>query len=335
MNLKIILIQIAVLAIIVFSNCNQNSSRPVLRGPYFGQKPPGITPEVFEPNIVSTGLDELNSVFSPDGNEFYFCIRNFSGAVSIFQMKMKGGRWALPLLLPFASRYGDIDVTLSPDGQKMFFCSRRPIPGTDKPKDDYDFWSAQRKGGSWDAPVHLGSDINSDSHDFYPMAANGGTLYFSSQREGSGTNNIYKSYSANGKYSKAVKLSNAVNTEHREFDPYISPDEQILIFTSNRPDGFGSGDLYISFKDQEQNWTPAENMGSRINTAGAEYCPMISPDGNYLFFTGARRDPKKLPDKPLTYQDFKTVHIKSKNRNSDIYWVDAKIIDKLKPKNLK
>jgi hypothetical protein len=82
-----------ILSIIIFiSHCTQQKDFPVLTGAYFGKKPPGIVPEVFEPNIVSTGLDELNSVFSPDGREFYFCVRNFSGPVSIFQMTMENIR---------------------------------------------------------------------------------------------------------------------------------------------------------------------------------------------------------------------------------------------------
>ncbi|MBE0664402.1 MAG: hypothetical protein IH584_01170 [Candidatus Aminicenantes bacterium] len=45
----------------------QQKEFPKLTGPYLGQKPPGTTPELFAPGIVSTGLNELNSVFSPDG----------------------------------------------------------------------------------------------------------------------------------------------------------------------------------------------------------------------------------------------------------------------------
>lgn len=325
-----------ILSIIFFiSHCALQEDSPVLTGAYFGQKPPGITPEVFEPNIVSTGLDELNSVFSPDGREFYFCIRNFSGAVSIFQMKMENEKWSSPKLLPFACRYGDIDVTMSPDGNNILFSSRRPIPGSDKPKEDNDFWMVKREGNTWGEPIYLGEDINSNSQDYYPMMTNSGTIYFSSQREGSGTNNIYKSDLINGRYSKAVKLGNAINSEHREFDPYISPDESFLIFTSTRPEGFGSGDLYISFKDKAGNWMEAKNMGDKINTAGSEYCAMISPGGKYLFFTSARRDSRRIPDKPFSYEDFKRYHNSPKNGMSEIYWVDAKIIEVSKPKDLK
>ena len=84
--------------------------------------------------------------------------------------------------------------------------------------------------------------------------------------------------------------------------------------------------MYISFKDNEGNWTEARNMGDKINTPGSEYCPMISPDGKYFFFTGARRYERKIPEKPLTYEDFKKHLIIAENGMSDIFWVDAKII---------
>lgn len=335
MKYRTILIGFLLSFIFVFISHAQQGNSPLLKGPYLGEKPPGIMPKVFEPKIVSTGLDELNSVFSPDGREFYFCVRNFSGAVSIFQMKMEGEKWSQPKLLPFASRYGDIDVTMSPDGTKILFSSKRPIPGSDKPKEDNDFWMVKREGNTWGEPIYLGEDINSDSHDYYPMMTNNGTIYFSSQREGPGTNNIYRSECVDGKYSKGVILGEAINTEHREFDPYISPDESILIFSSTRPEGLGSGDLYISFKDKEGNWVKAKNMGDKINTAGSEYCPMISLDGKYLFFTGAGRNGRRIPDKSITYEDFKKSHNSSKNGLSDIYWVDAKIIEELKPDELR
>ncbi len=265
--------------------CHDNA---VLKHPYLGQKPPGTTPEIFAPGIVSTGLDELNSVFSPDGSEFYFCVRK-PGAVSIFQIKIENGIWSKPALLPFASRFGDIDISLSLDGSKLFFSSKRSVSEKTDPKSDYDFWMVDRVAKAWGKPIHLGTEINSDRDDFYPMMTNDGTLCFSSQREGPGTNNIYRSKLVNGHYVAAERLDSTINSAYRDFDPYISPDESLLIFASARPDGFGAEDLYISFRKEDGTWTPAKNMGDKINSPGSEYCPMLSPDGKFLFFTGVRR----------------------------------------------
>ena len=330
MRIKTAYLGLILSAFIFINNCHQQLETFVIKGPYLGQTPPGQVPEIFARGIVSTGFDELNSVFSPDEKEFYFCVRNYSGAVSIFQMKMENNIWLKPTLLPFASRFGDIDVTISPDGNKMLFSSKRPIPGNSTANEDNDFWMVNRVGDSWGEAIYLGGEINSDRHDYYPMMTNNGSIYFSSQREGVGTNNIYRSKLVNGKYTKVEKLCDAINTKHREFDPYISPDETLLIFTSNRPEGFGSGDLYVSFKNEDGSWTKAKNMGSKINTVGSEYCAMITPDGKYLFFTSARRNGKRIPDKPLTYEDFKKYHNSPGNVFSDIYWVDASIIEMLR-----
>ena len=47
---------------------------PILVGPYLGQKQPAIIPQLFAPGIVSTGMDDLNAVFSADGTEFFFAV---------------------------------------------------------------------------------------------------------------------------------------------------------------------------------------------------------------------------------------------------------------------
>jgi hypothetical protein len=63
--------------------CQTNPKKfTVLRGPYMGQTPPGNQSKVFAPEFVSTEFGELNSIFTNDGNEFYFSRRGIRGKPS-------------------------------------------------------------------------------------------------------------------------------------------------------------------------------------------------------------------------------------------------------------
>jgi hypothetical protein len=332
---KAVFIGFALVVLLIFEGYPQQGAFPVLKGPYLGQKPPGVTPELFAPGIVSTCLNELNSVFSPDGQEFYFCVRNM-GASSLFVMKCAQGIWGRPEPLPFAGRYNDIDVSLSPDGQGLFFCSNRPVAVSRSPKEDHDIWMCARKNGSWGPPEHLGDAVNSARDDFYPVVTKSKTLYFNSQRAGPGTNDIYMCRWVDGKYAPAEKLGPEINSEFREFDAFVPPDESFIIFTSQRPADDPFGDLYISFRTPEGAWTPARNMGKGINARGPEFGTVLSPDGKFLFFT--RQMPPRVvrdADTPLTYDDYVKMHNSPDNASENIWWVDAKIISDLKPKELK
>jgi hypothetical protein len=258
-----------------FAVVAQSSDWPRLSGPYLGQKPPGLTPEIFAAGVVSTCLDELNSVFSPDGTEFYFCVRNM-GASSLFVMKCADGVWGRPEPLPFAGQYNDIDVSLSPDGQQLFFCSNRPVAPGSAPKEDHDIWMCERRGATWGPPVHLGDAVNSPHEDFYPIVTKSKTLYFNSQRAGPETNDIYLCRWVDGRYAPAEKLGPEINTDRREFDAFVSPDESFIIFSSERPEDDRFGDLYISFKTPEGTWAPRRTWENR-STASARNSGPSSP----------------------------------------------------------
>jgi Tol biopolymer transport system component len=316
-----------------FVHCDPKGldKKAVLSGPFLGQVPPGTSPVLFAPNTVSTGMFELNNVWTPDGSEFFFSVSMSGGrGVSMMRMALEDNRWTEPALLPFASRYGDIDMSVSPDGSMLFFCSRRPLRRGGEPRGDYDFWVSARTPDGWDQPRHLGPDVNSDFHDYYPVLTNLGFLYFSSQREGEGTNNIYRSRYTEGRFEPAEKLGAAINSEYREFDPYAAPDESFLIFTSERSGGFGRGDLYISFKQEDGTWAPAVNMGDRVNTEHADFCPMLTPDGEYLFLTSTRVSSTDPPDHALEHSDLLQRYNQPQNGSGDIYWMNAGIISELR-----
>lgn len=269
---------------------------PILEGAYLGQKTPGSEPERFAPGVVSTEKNELNSVFSPDSGEFYFTIQTGQMKWQIMVMKRKNNRWSKPMLASFSGQYSDVDLFISADGKKLFYCSNRPLEENGAAKKDFDIWVVERTGDDWSKPRNPGAPINSEEAEFYPSLTKDGTLYFQSQRPDTrGTRDIYRSRPVNGKYDKIENAGDVINSDLFEGDALISPEEDYLIFSVNRPGGFGQGDLYISFRDKNDRWTTPQNLGDKINTEHNENCPILTPDGKFLFFT----------------------------RNGDIYWVDT------------
>lgn len=282
---------------------------PILKGPYLGQKPPGMTPELFAPGIISTEKREFCSVFSPDGKEFFFSRKHGDILMMHFSQQING-KWTKPQAFPYNDGTFNGDMNFSPDGKRLYFCSNRK---TDEYLGDLDIWYCERTETGWSGPIHMGTPVNSPASDTYPIFTQNGGLYFGSTREGGkGDKDVYYCRFINGKYTEPVPLGEAINTEYGEGDTSIPFNESFMIINSwGRPDEYGSGDLYVSFKLPDGTWSQARNMGETINTEYTDFCPMMSPDGKHLFFSSKRRG------------------------EYDIYWVDAKIIEKLKPTELK
>ena len=112
---------------------------------------------------------------------------------------------------------------------------------------------------------------------------------------------------------------------------YIAPDESYMILpVYNREDSFGSTDLYVTFRDEKDNWTPVVNVGSKINTKFTESAARITPDGKYMVFTGMLESHNWGNDS-LSYEDILNFFTKPGYGNPDIYWVDIKFLDQFKP----
>ena len=112
------------------------------------------------------------------------------------------------------------------------------------------------------------------------------------------------------------------------------PDESYLIVSVyGREDSLGSIDYYIVFRNQDDQWSEPINMGDRINTPGAqEYSPFVSRDGKYFFFMSTRLPPdENVNDDSYSLKDLTRVFNSPENGNSDIYWIDAGFIEKLRP----
>ena len=64
----------------------------------------------------------------------------------------------------------------------------------------------------------------------------------------------------------------------------------------------GDFDIYVSFKEKDGGWQAPRNLGKPVNSVGAELCPVVTPDGKYLFFF----------------------------RNVDIFWVSTDVVERVR-----
>lgn len=283
---------------------------PALSGPYLGQEAPRQRAGLFLDGVISMeDAPEMSAAFSEDGRELYYCARH-EGRWAIFVTQEKGGAWLTPRPMAFTSEFTDRDLTISPDGRRIYFGSDRPRTRGGPRLDRLDVVYTERMtDGHWSDPVNVGPAVNTEAGENYPSVAGDGTLYFFSCREdGLGGCDIYRAEPKNGRLDAALNLGPAVNSAQNDWDAYVAPDESYLIFSSQeRPDTLGGQDLYISYRREDGTWSSARNMGPRVNSESGEICPSVSLDGRYLLFTSRRRG------------------------QADIYWMTSDIIEELRP----
>ena len=255
---------------------------PELTGPYLGQDAPRSTPERFAPSIID-GEVHTAAVFSPDGREVYW--RFMSDVLDeIVFMRLEDGTWTHPQVVPFASRFFDSDdPCFSPDGEKLFFTSWRPIRWYQVFGSSEGIWYVERTEQGWSKPKPVGTSVNSMNVHWQLSVSENGALYFASEGD------IYRSELENDQYQEPVKLANEINTSWDEGHPYIAPDESYLIFSSdNQVDNIGDYDLYVSIHRDDDSWSKPINLGAGVNSHYQDLYPVMSPDGEYLFFISNR-----------------------------------------------
>jgi len=275
---KNLLVSLSLLSFII--GC-RNATHPTVAYP--GPLPDSV-PLKFMPGIVTSDKLDFNSAYSPDGKSFYFG-RSENGRWVIYVTTFVANAWSTPVPAAFKdSRYSEADPVFAPDGS-LYYISNRPRNKADTIK-DYDIWQVKPLAGNqWSEPLNL-SVVNSDSNEFYISFAANGNLYFSSSRQGGlGEEDIYVSHYENDRYAQPVNLGAEINSSGSDHDPLIERDERFLIFTSSeRKDSYGEADLYAATR-HENRWRSAVNLGQRFNTPTYEYCPYLSPDNQYFFYS--------------------------------------------------
>ncbi|MCP5102719.1 MAG: hypothetical protein GY950_05050 [bacterium] len=274
-----------------------------LKGPYLGQTPPGKKKKIFVVGIVS----EKDSVsfagtFSPDGKEYFFTWRKPGVTQGVKYMKMEKGTWSKPQPAPFSYDCFEYEPHIAPDGKRLFYGSRRPLPGKTEVSRRSHIWYVDKTESGWSEPHYFGGEM------MYISVDNEGTVYYTgipADRAPTKSGIFLKRLNKKtGEYGPPEKLGPPVNYL-RAAHPFIAPDGSYLIVDARTP-AKPDSDFYICFRKSDGSWTKAVNMGGLINTDGGEMCASVSPDGKYLFVSSY------------------------KNESCNIDWIDASVIDDLR-----
>lgn len=288
---------------------------------YFNHPPP--TAEIFAPGIISTSGAERDFALSPDGNELLYTMQAAQGLFQTLLLRTKNsnGSWSAPVVAPFAGNYSDLEPAFSSDGSRLYFSSNRPLSGH-APK-DFDIWFVEKHQGRWGEPENAGPSVNTTADEFFPSVATDGSLYFTANYTwGVGKEDIYRAQWKNGGFEKAMVLDTAINSSAWEFNAFVSPTEDFIIFSSfGRMGEQGGGDLYISRKDMQGRWMKAQNLRA-LNSPRLDYCPFVTADRKILFFTSERTDiQRSWPGAPVTYLELAEKCGSILNGSGNIYWV--------------
>lgn len=278
----------------------QTGEHPILTGPYLGQEPPGGRPEMFGPGVISVeaNFEHSAAVFSPDGNEVFWCTnvgmytpQRQQGMLRLYFMRQVDGRWTAPRLAPFAEDFRVERPVFSPDGNSLYF----EAFNHSSHEDDVDIFVVRRTVDGWSDPEPVSPFINSPAVERLHCVTADGSMYFMRNLLRP-DEEIFVSRFENNAFTEPEKLGRPFDSEAPELAIAIGPGQDyILISTINAE--HTSSSLYITFRRPDGTWT------ERIKTP--YYCGgflALSPDGKYLFM--------------LT---------------EDIYWVDTSFVDELRP----
>lgn len=288
--------------VIILNSCKTTKQRlaesdsSTVESSYFGQKPPGLIPEIFAPGVISiNGRYEHGISFSPDLDEIYFSANKKDEEASIYFSKLKDKKWTPIKKANFTKgkMSSEMHPFVSISNEKIYFAANGP--GDDK------IWYVNRLEGSWDDAIQLDSPINDDKV-FYPNQTNNGDLIYFNLSKGK----TYYAPNSNGKFPEVLEMEIEFGVHG-----FISPSQNYLVVNSRNKEDKAKKDhdIYIYFKKKDSTWSKPINLGKEVNSDFHETAPSITPDGKYLFF-GRYNEEGGL---------------------SNFYWVSTEIINKVRP----
>ncbi len=186
--------------------------------------------------------------------------------------------------LPFINvlSFNDFGAMMSFDGNTVYFSRKRASvlgnPGNS------DIYYMRKVEGKWNRPVRIPFINTNAEDDFCWISDDESQMIFASNRDGK-YHLYFTERKGKSQWSLPEQFQDNINSKSEEYFGCTSADGKVLYFVSDRKGGFGGKDIYRSFKAPNNDWGPAENLGSKINTSFEENTPFLSHDGKTLYFS--------------------------------------------------
>lgn len=172
----------------------------------------------------------------------------------------------------------------------LLFTSRRPGSkgNLTDPYGKYfeDIYSSDKVDGKWQTPLPMSNNLNAETHNACVAFSSDGDeiiIYRTDDKQLLG--DLYVSHYDSSNWSIPTKLGPEINSKHQEASACFSAYGNIILFSSDRPGGYGGKDLYRAIRFLNGKISLPANLGPSINTDQDEDTPFLDKNDNTLYFS--------------------------------------------------
>jgi hypothetical protein len=306
--------------LLIIAACETYNNESTSTSDLFNQNIPVDTPEIFAPDLISKGYHELGIAISNDGNEIFYVMsdRRYMH-YPLVTITKTNNVWSKPQIAEFARNLSVYTCFYSPDDKGLYFSTNRPVVQDTDTLRGTNNWFVEKKEGVWKNPKLINELFDTEKGDRIQSISKFNNIYIT-RKLPDRKSDIYVSTYVNGQFNPPEPLKGSVNSEYAEGRPFIARDESYLIFQSDQHGGYGSNDLWISFRGENNSWGSPVNLGIQINSKYSDFSPYVSPDEMYLFFSSYRTfEPSDLWNK--SYDELMGMYDSPLNKYATLYWV--------------
>ncbi len=192
------------------------------------------------------------------------------------------------------SRFDEYAPSITADGTKLLFTSRRSdaTGGEIDEGGDYKFYEDiyiteyDLENEEWSTAKGAEGAVNTDQYDAVLSVAPAGDEIFVYRNNANSAGDIFLSRlnKSNNEWLAPEKMPRPINSSYFESSCSITADGKTFYFISERPEGLGQGDIYVSEKGANGSWGKPKNLGKIVNTELDEKFVFIHPNGKTIFF---------------------------------------------------